>query len=111
MLYYLIILATVLIGVASLAGVHAKMEKHVADWLGINRLLILALLIIIIVRTVTGYPRLLAWNILWIIFIAILYGLMEVVFREKMETFGNPRHAHLLTAGVILNFLIACLLV
>ncbi|WP_375663938.1 hypothetical protein, partial [Bartonella sp. CL63NXGY] len=93
------LLATLLIIVASIGGIHAKMEKHVADWLGVNRLLILILLIVIIVQTVTSFPQMLIWHILWIFFIAILYSLMEVVFREKMETFGNPRHAHLLIAG------------
>lgn len=111
MLYSLIILATLLIITAALAGIHAKTEKHVADWLGLSRLLILTLLVIIITRAIINFPRLLGWNILWIGLIVILYCLMEITFREKMETFGNPRHAVWLTVGVVVNFLIACLLV
>ena len=110
MLSYLIILITVLAAISSVAGTKAKMEKHVADWLGASRLAFFILLVAIIVRIVTDFPHLIIWQVLWLILVAIVFCFMEITFREKRETFGNPRHARLMTIGLLLNFLIACLL-
>ena len=110
MLSYLIIFITVLAAVSSIAGTKAKMEKHVADWLGASRLSFFILLVAIIVRIIVEFPHLIIWQILWLILVTVVFCLMEIVFREKRETFGNPRHARLMTIGLILNLLIACLL-
>ena len=110
MLSYLIIFITVLAAVSSIAGTKAKMEKHVADWLGASRLSFFILLVAIIVRIIVEFPHLIIWQILWLILVTVVFCLMEIAFREKRETFGNPRHARLMTIGLILNFLIACLL-
>lgn len=89
--------------IATICGNHSKKEKHVADWLGVARIAYFILLTISVIKLITNYPVVLALNILWLIYLIVVYIYLENTFRLKRETFGNP----LRTTGVTTALVIA----
>lgn len=96
----------VILIIATIGGNHSKKEKHVADWLGIARIAYFILLTLSVIKLITNYLVLIP-NILWLLYLIIVYIYLENTFRLKRETFGNP----LRTTGVTIALLIAMIVI
>ena len=97
----------VILIIATIVGNHSKKEKHVADWLGIARIAYFILLTLSVIKLITNYPVVLITNILWLLYLIIVYIYLENTFRLKRETFGNP----LRTTGVTIALIIAMIVI
>lgn len=97
----------VILIIATIGGNHSKKEKYVADWLGIARIAYFILLTLSVIKLITNYPVVLIPNILWLLYLIIVYIYLENTFRLKRETFGNP----LRTTGVTIALVIAMIVI
>ena len=103
MLNLLILFAIVSLFISSTAGLHAKMEKHVSNWLTITRCFFFILLTCQIIQLFLTWKTSLLANLIWLVISIVLFILTANAFREKIVTFGNPRHSRLVFAGMIIN--------
>lgn len=111
MLNLLILFTIIVLLITSTAGLHAKMEKHVSDWLVITRCLFFALLTCQIVQIFLDWRTRLLVYFLWLCYSVILYAFTENDFREKAVTFGNPRHDRLVFTGLVLDIILAIIVI
>lgn len=77
-------------------GLHAKIERKVTYWLEISRVAYFLLLTTSLVHAFLHFNDHLLANLLWVTYLIIIFTLMEVTFRLKRETFGNPHLSLLL---------------
>lgn len=91
---------------ANIFGNHSKKEKHVSDWLGIARIAYFILLALSVVKLIVNFPVVLFLNILWLIYLIIVYIFLENTFRLKRETFGNPLRATGVTIALVIALII-----
>lgn len=106
MLKIITIISTLLLIVTITIGLHAKIERKVTTWLEINRLLYVVLLAAAIIYLILSWQESLLIKVLWILIIIISYIVMEVAFRLKRETFGNPYLAVLLIIILLGNLVL-----
>lgn len=111
MLNLLILFAIIILFISSTAGLHAKMEKHVSNWLIITRCFFFILLTCQIVQLFLTWKTSLLVNLIWLIISIILFILTANAFREKIVTFGNPRHSRLVLVGMIINLCLALIVI
>ncbi|MBB1086812.1 hypothetical protein [Limosilactobacillus fastidiosus] len=103
MLNLLILFASIILLIASTTGLHAKMEKHVNTCLIITRCFFFILLTCQIIQLFLTWKTRLLTNLIWLIFSIMLFAFTANAFREKIVTFGNPRHLRLVFGGMIIN--------
>lgn len=106
MLKIITALSTILLIITVTIGLHAKIERKVTTWLEINRLLYVVLLADAIIYLILSWQESLLIKVLWILIIIISYIVMEVAFRLKRETFGNPYLTVLLTILLLGNLVL-----
>lgn len=94
--------------VTTTAGLHAKIERKVTNWLELSRLFYFILLTASIIHAFLSFKSQLFADLLWIGYLVIIYVLMETAFRLKRETFGNPHLARLLLLALICALAIWC---
>lgn len=111
MLNLLILFSIIILLISSTAGLHAKMEKHVTDWLIITRCFFFILLTCQIIQLLITWKTGLLANFIWLIISLLLFVLTANAFREKIVTFGNPRHSRMVLAGMIVNLCLALIVI
>ncbi|MDO4903457.1 MAG: hypothetical protein Q3959_04270 [Limosilactobacillus sp.] len=92
--------------IANICGNNSKKEKHVANWLIISRVAFFIFLAVSVVKLIRNYPVVVYLNILWLLYLTVVYIFMESTFRLKRETFGNPHRSHLVTAALLISFVV-----
>lgn len=92
--------------VTTTAGLHAKIEKKVTDWLVISRILYFILLTASVIHLILRFSLHGLGDLLWILLLIIVYILLETAFRLKRVTFGNPHLTHLLFACLVIILVI-----
>lgn len=95
----------ILLLITTTAGLHAKIEKRVTDWLEISRVLYFILLTASVVHLILRFSQQLWGDLLWILLLVVVYVLLETAFRLKRETFGNPHLTYLLFAALIISLI------
>ncbi|MRN07618.1 hypothetical protein EAI26_09540 [Lactobacillus sp. 0.1XD8-4] len=108
MLKIIVTALIVILLVTTTTGLHAKIERKVTNWLELSRLFYFILLSASIVHVFLHFKSQLAGDILWVIYLIIVFILMETAFRLKRETFGNPHLTVLLLVALIAALGIAC---
>lgn len=101
-----VVLAVLMLGTV-IWGLRAKTEKYVTYGLVSSRILVFALLAVTIYMTLANihvHPVLGVVRILWQFFTLLL---MESAFRQKRQTFGNPRLSSLLILAVLIVIVLA----
>lgn len=111
MLNFIILFAIILLLISSISGLHAKMEKHVSDCLVITRCLFFVLLTCQIIQLFLTWKTRLLVNFIWLLFSIVLYAFTENAFREKMVTFGNPRHSRVVLLGMVIDLLLTLIVI
>lgn len=111
MLNLFILFTIIILLISSTAGLHAKMEKHVNDWLIITRCFFFILLTCQIVQLFLTWKTRLLVNFIWLIVSIILFALTANAFREKIVTFGNPRHSRIVFAGMIIELCLVLIVI
>ena len=104
MLKIIVAVLIIILILTTTTGLHAKIERKVTNWLELSRLFFFLLLTASIVHTFLHFKTQLLSNLVWIIFLIIIYILMETAFRLKRETFGNPYLTALLFIALIIAF-------
>ncbi|MBD8086260.1 hypothetical protein HUK45_08520 [Limosilactobacillus sp. c9Ua_26_M] len=108
MLKIIVAILIVILLITTTIGLHAKIERKVTNWLELSRLFYFLLLTASIVHAFLHFKTQFFSDILWIIFLIIIYMLMETAFRLKRETFGNPHLTTLLFIFLVLALGISC---
>lgn len=101
------VVLAVLMLVTVVWGLRAQTEKYVTYGLVSSRILVFALLAVTIFMTLANFrirPVLGIIRILWQFFTLLL---MEIAFRQKRQTFGNPRLSSLLVLAVLIVIVLA----
>ncbi|MBD7895426.1 hypothetical protein H9564_06935 [Limosilactobacillus sp. Sa3CUN2] len=111
MLNLLIPFAIIILLIFSTTGLHAKMEKHVNDCLIITRCFFFILLTCQIIQLFLTWKTQLLVNLIWLIFSIVLFAFTANAFREKIVTFGNPRHSRLVFGGMIINLCLSLIVI
>lgn len=102
MLQAIAIFATAFLIVANLAGDKAKKEKHVTDWLIFGRLCSFVLLTVSIIKLILTFPHAFWIGLGVILYLILVYTLMETNFRLKRETFGNPNRSYMVIFALVI---------
>lgn len=92
--------------IANICGNHSKKEKGVSTWVGVARVAYFILLALSVVKLINNYPVVLVLNILWLVYLIVVYVFLENTFRLKRETFGNPLRATGVTLALVLALII-----
>ncbi len=108
MLKIIVAVLIIILILTTTTGLHAKIERKVTNWLELSRLFFFLLLTASIVHSFLHFKTQLLSNLVWIIFLILIYILMETAFRLKRETFGNPYLTALLFIALIIAFGIGC---
>lgn len=90
---------------ANFFGNRSKKEKHVSDWLVLARIAYFILLALSVVKLILNFPVGLLLNIIWLVYLIVVYILLENTFRLKRETFGNPIRAAVVTIALIISLI------
>lgn len=86
----LFIICGVLLIISIAAGMHSTIDKRTSAWLVITRLLLFVMLIGKIVFFLKSFPQPHIFYLIQIIALIIQFIFVEMIFRQKLLTFGAP---------------------
>ena len=108
MLKIIVAVLIIILILTTTTGLHAKIERKVTNWLELSRLFFFLLLTASIVHTFLHFKTQLLSNLVWIIFLIIIYILMETAFPPNPQTNPNPKHTPTHNIALIIAFGIGC---
>lgn len=109
MLKIIVTALIIILLITTTVGLHAKIEKRVTDWLEISRVLYFVLLTASVVHIILHFTTQFWGDLLWILFLIVIYVVMETAFRLKRETFGNPHLTRILFVALLVSLVVGYL--